>query len=155
MLINEREKVGYKKLKNPEAIIDYLPTVDDVYDYLEDYNSTKKRKVLIVLDGMIADMEPNKKVNPIVTKLFLKERKLNISLVFISQSFLKVPKTIRLNTTQDFIMKIPTRRELEQIVSNHSYDTDFKDFMKRYKDYTKEPYLFLVNNTTTIQRYIK
>ena len=78
----------------------------------------------------------------------LRGRKLNISLAFISQSYFKVPKTIRLNVRHYFIMKISNNRELQQIASNHSSDIDFKDFMKLYKDYTKEPYAFLVNDTT-------
>ena len=93
-------------------------------------------------------MESNKKLSPKVTELFLRGRKLNISLVFISQSYFKVPKTIRLNATHYFIMKIPNKRELQQIASNHSSDIDFKDFMKLYKDYTREPYSFLVRDTT-------
>ena len=64
---------------------------------MEDYNRTKKRRVLIVFDDMIADMESNKKLSPIVTEMFLRVRKLNISVAFISQSYLKVPKNIRLN----------------------------------------------------------
>ena len=92
-----------------------------------------------MFDDMIADMESNKKLSPKVTELFLRGRKLNISLVFISQSYFKVPKTIRLNATHYFIMKIPNKRELQQIASNHSSDIDFKDFMKLYKDYAKEP----------------
>ena len=64
-------------------------------------------------------------------------RKLNISLVFISQSYLKVTKTIRLNAAYYFIMKIPNKRELQQIASNRSSDINFKDFMKLYKEYTK------------------
>ena len=75
-------------------------------------------------------MGSNKKLSPIVTELFLRGRKLNISLVFISQSYFKVSKTIRLNVTHYFIMKIPNIRELEQIASNHSSDIGFKDFMK-------------------------
>ena len=105
----------------------------------------RKGECLIVFDDMIADMESNKKLSP-VTELFLRGRKLNISLVFISQSYFKVPKTIRLNATHYFIMKIPNKRELQQIASNHSSDIDFKDFTKLYKDYTKEPYSFLVND---------
>ena len=80
--------------------------------------------------------------------MFLKGRKLNITLVFISQSYFKLPKTIRLNATQYFIMKIPNKRELQKIVSNHSSDIAFKNLMKPYKEYTKEPYSFLVNDTT-------
>ena len=92
---------------------------------------------------MIADVESNKKLSPIVTELFLRRIKPNISLVFISKPYFK-----RLNATRYFIMKIPNKRELQQIASNHSPDIDLKDFMKLYKDYTKELYLFLVNNTT-------
>ena len=91
---------------------------------------------------MIADMESNKKLSLIVTELFLRGRKLTISLVFISQSYFKVPKTVSLNVTYYFIMKIPNKREFQQIASSHSPDIDFKDFMKLYKDYTKEPYSF-------------
>ena len=89
-----------------------------------------------------------KKLSPIVTELFLRERNLNISLVFISQYYFKVPKTIRLNITHYFIMKISNKRELQQIPLNHLSDIDFKDFTKLYKDYTKEQYSFLVNYTT-------
>ena len=103
MLINRTEKAGTKKLKNPKAFTDYSQTTDDVYENLEDYNPTKKRKVLIVFDDMIADKESDKILSHIVTRLFLRERKLNISLVFISQSYFKVPKTIRLNATHYFI----------------------------------------------------
>ena len=87
---------------------------------------------------MIADMEANKKLSPIVIELSLRERKLNISLAFISQSYLKVPKIIILNATHYFIMKIPNIRELQQIASNHLSDIEFKDFMKLYKDYIKK-----------------
>ena len=112
LLINGREEVGIENLKNPKAFIDYSQTIDDVYDNLEEYNPSKQRRVLIVFDDMIADMESKKKINPIVTELFLIGRKLNISLVFISQSYFKVPKTIRLNVTHYFIRKIPNKRKL-------------------------------------------
>ena len=82
MLINGQEKVGIEALKNPKTFIDYSQTIDDVYENLKDY-PTKKRRVLIVFDDMIADMESNKKLSPIVTELFLKGRKLNISFLFI------------------------------------------------------------------------
>ena len=75
LLINGREKVGIKKLKNPKAFIDYSQIINDVYENLEDYNPTKKRKVLIVFDDMIADMKSNKTLGPIVAELFLRERK--------------------------------------------------------------------------------
>ena len=79
LLINGREKVGVKTLKNPKAFIDYSQTVDDVYENLEDYNSTKKMKVLIVFDDMVRYMESNKNLSPIVNEFFLRGIKLNIS----------------------------------------------------------------------------
>ena len=82
---------------------------------------------------MIADMISNKKLNPVVNELFIRGRKLNISIVFITQSYFKVPKDVRLNTTHSFVMKIQKRRELQQIALNHSSDINFKDFIKIYK----------------------
>ena len=89
----------------------------------------------------------NKKLNPIVTELFIRGTKLNISIAFITHSYFKVPKDVRLNSTHFFIMKIPNQRELQQIALNHSSDIDFKDFMKIFQKYTAEPYSFLVNDT--------
>ena len=96
--------------------------------------------MLTVFDDMIADMESTQKLNPIFTELFLRRRKLNILLVLILKSDFKVPKTIRLNATDYFIMKIPNKRKLQQEASNPLSEIDFKDFMKLYKDYTKELY---------------
>ena len=90
----------------------------------------------------------NKNLNPIVSELFIRGSKLNVSIVFITQSYFKVSKDVRLNSTQFFIMKIPNERDLQQIALNHSSDTDFKDFMKIYKKCTAKPYSFLVNDTT-------
>ena len=73
-----------------------------------------------------------------------------LKLVFASKSYFKVPESIRINATHYFIMKIANKRELQQIASNHSSGIDFKDFMKLYKDYTKEPYSFLVNDKTLL-----
>ena len=97
---------------------------------------------------MIADMINNKKLNSIVTAFFIRGRKLNISVIFITQSYLKVQKDVRLNTTHFFIMKIPNKRELQQVATNHSSDIDFKDFITIYKKCTDKPYSFLVNDTT-------
>ena len=105
------------------SFIDHSQTTDHVYQNSEDYNPTKKRRVLIVFDDMTTGLESNK----IVTELFLRGRKLNISLVFTSQSYFKVPKTIKLNATHYFIMKIPNKEELQHIASNHSSEIDFKD----------------------------
>ena len=82
---------------------------------------------------MIADMFNNKNLNPIVTEFFIRGRKLNISIAFITQSYFKAPKDVILNSAHFFIMKIPNKRELQQIALNHSSDIDFKDFMKIYE----------------------
>ena len=93
--------------------------MQDVYKNIEEYNLRKKRKALIVFDDMIADMINNKKLNPVITELLIKNRKLNISVVFITQSYFKVPKDVRLNSIHFFILKILTKRELQQIALNH------------------------------------
>ena len=147
-LINKREKVGLHHFDDPKAFMEYFNDMQDVYKNIEEYNAIKNRKVLIVFDDMIADMVNNNKLNPIVTELFIRGRKLNISIVFITQSYFKVPKDVRLNSTHFFIMKIPNKRELRQTALNHSSDIDFKDFMKIYKKCTAKLYSFLVNDTT-------
>ena len=81
---------------------------------------------------MIADMFRNEKLNPIVTELFIRGRKLNISLAFISQSYFAISKNIRLDSMHYFFMKIPNKQELQQIAFNHSSDIDFLDFMKNH-----------------------
>ena len=108
----------------------------------------QQRKVLKGFDYMKADMEYNIKLKPIVAELFMRARKLNISVVFMSQSCFAVPKTVRPNTTNYFIMKLPDKRELQRIALNHLSDIEFKDFMKLYKDYTNKPFSFLVNDAT-------
>ena len=119
-----------------------------VYKNIEDYSPEKKRKIIIVFDDRIADMINNKKLNPVVTELFIRGRKLNTSIVFITQSYFKVPKDVRLNSTHFFIMKISNKIQLQQIALNHSSDIEFKAFIKIYKKCTAEPYSFLANDTT-------
>ena len=102
MLINKRESIGLKYLNDSKAFIEYSNNMDDVYKNIKEYNPNKKRKILILFDDMIADMLINTKLNPIVTELFIRGRKLNISLVFITQSYFTVPKNIRLNSTENF-----------------------------------------------------
>ena len=89
-----------------------------------------------------------KKLNPIITELCIRGRKPNILVAFITQSYFKVPKDVRLNFMHFFIMKIPNKRELQQIAASHSSDIDFKYFMKIYKESTAEKYSFLVKDTT-------
>ena len=98
-LINKRQRAGLKHLNNPKAFIEYPNDMQDVYKNIEEYDQDKERKILIVFDDMIADMVNNKKLISIVTELFIRGRKLNISLVFITQSCFKVPKDVRLNST--------------------------------------------------------
>ena len=112
-LSKKREDVGTKHCNDSKAFIEYSNNVNDIYKNIEDYNANKKQKILIVFDDMIADMLSNKKLNPIVTKLFTRGRKLNISLAFITQSYFAVPKNIRLNSTHYFIMKSPNKKELQ------------------------------------------
>ena len=111
----------------------------DVYKNIDEYNLDKENKILIVFHDMIADMIHNKKLNSIVTKLFIKGRKLNISLAFITQSYFKVPKDVILNTTHFIISKIPNKKELQQIAINHSSDISTKDFANIYRKCTAEP----------------
>ena len=120
----------------------------NLYKTTDDYNPDKKNKILIVFDDMIVDMIHNKKLDSIVTKLFIRGRKLNIYLVFITQSYFKVPKDVRLNTTHFFISKILNKGELQQIAINHSSDISTKDFTNIYQKCTVESYSFLVNDTT-------
>ena len=122
--------------------------MEDANKYIDEYNTDEKPKILIVFDVMIADINNNKKINSIVTQLFIRGRKLNIPCVFITQSYFKVSKDIRLTSTHFFIMKIPNKRELQQIALNHSSDLKSKDFINIYKKYTAKPYSFLVNDTT-------
>ena len=91
---------------------------------------------------MITAMLSNKKLNPIVTELFIRGRKLNIYLIFITESFFSVPKNVGLNSTHYFVMKIPYKGELQQIAFNHSSEIGFQDFFNLYKKYTAKPYLF-------------
>ena len=128
ILINKRESAGLKHVNDSKAFIKYSNDMDDIYKNIEEYNPNKKLNKLTVFDDTIADMISNKKLNPIVTELFIKDRKVNINVVFITQSYFSVPKNIRQNSTCYFIMNIPEKQELQQIAFNHSSDIDFKSF---------------------------
>ena len=134
-LINKRDSVGINDFNNPKAFIKYSNDIHEVYKNIDEYNpNNKENKILIVFDNMIADMIHNKKLDSIVTELFIRGRKLNISLVFITQSYFKLPKDVRLNTTHFFIAKIPNKRKLWEIAINHSPDISTKDFANIYKN---------------------
>ena len=120
LLINKRETTQLKYFNDSKAFIEYSNYMDDIYKNIEEYNPSKKTKRMIVFHDMIVDMFSNKNFNPIVTDLFIRSRKLNISLVFITQFYLAVLKNIRVNSTHNFLMKIPNKGELQQITFNHS-----------------------------------
>ena len=122
--------------------------MNDVYANINNYNPSRNRKILIVFDDMIAGIMANKMFQSIIKELFIRCRKINISLVFITQSYFSVPKNVRLNSTYYFIMKINNKRELQNIAISHSADIDYKDFIKIYRECTKEPYNFLTIDTT-------
>ena len=122
--------------------------MDGIYKNTEEYNLNKKRKILIVFDDSIADMHTNKKLYAVVTELFFRRIKLNISLVFIRQSFFAVPKNIRPNLTPYSVKKILNKRELQQISFNLSSYIDSHDFMTLYKICNAKRYTFLVIGTT-------
>ena len=147
-LINIREKVGIDHHDDPRAYIEYSNDMHDVYKNIDKYNPDKENKILIVFDDMIADMIHNKKLDSVVTELFIRGKKLNISLAFITQSYFKVPEDFRLNTTHFFIAKIPNNRELKEIARNHLSDIRTEDFINIYRECIAEPYSFVGNDTT-------
>ena len=147
-MIKNRKNAGIKHVNNSKAFIECSNTMDDVYENIDDYNPSRKRKVLIIFDDMIGDIMSNKKFQAIIKELFIRCRKQNISLVFITQSYFSVPKDVRLNSTHYLIMKINNKRELQNIAINHSADIDYQDFIKIYRECTKEPYNFLTIDTT-------
>ena len=108
--------------------------MDDVYENIDDYNPSRKRKILIAFDNMIAEIMINEKFQAIMKELFIRCRKLNISLVFITQSDFSVSEDVRLNSTHYLIMKINNKRELQNVATNHSADIDYKDFVKIYRE---------------------
>ena len=110
--------------------------MNDVYKNIDEYNIDKECKILTAFDDMIADMFNDKKLNSVVTKLFIRG------------TYFRVPKDVRLNSTHFFIMKIPYKRGLQQIAQNHSSNISTKDFIKIRKKYTAKPYPFLVDDTT-------
>ena len=147
-LINKREGVGIDHFNDPKAFIEYSNDMQDVYKNIDEYNLDKENKILIVFDVMFADMIHNKKLNSIVTELLTRGKKLNISLVFITQSYFKVPKDVRLNTSCFFITKISNKRDFQQIATNHSLDISANDFTNICRECTAEPFSFLVSGIT-------
>ena len=155
-LINKREQAGIKNLNDPTAFIEYSNTMDDVLENIEDYNKKRKRKILIVFDDMISHVVSGKKAQQVLKELFIRCRKLNVSLCFLTQSYFSVPKTMRINCTHYILFKIHNKRELQNIVINHSADIGYRDFVKIHRDCTKEPYnLLTIDNTQPVKRFKK
>ena len=142
-LINKREQAVIKNLDDPKAFIEYSNDMDDVLDNINNYNKNRNKKVLIVFDDMTADIEYNKNFKQIIKELFQRARKINVSIVFITQSYFRAFKDARLNCTHYILMKIGNKKELKCIAEEKSGNLDYKDFLKMYNYCTREPYSFM------------
>ena len=140
-LINKREQAGIKNLNDPQAFIEYSSDMNDVLEDIDNYNKKRDKKVLIIFDDMIADIMRGEKFKAIVKELFIRCRKLNISIVFIT------PKDARLNSTHYILMKMGNKKELKSIAEENSGHLDFKDFLKIYNYCMKGPYSFMMVDT--------
>ena len=146
-LINKREQAGIKNLNDPNAFIEYSDDMSDALDDINNYNKNRDKKVLIVFDDMIADIEYNKDFKRIIKELFYRARKINVSIVFITQSYFRVLKDARLNSMHYILMKISNKKELKRIAEEKSGHLDYKDLLKIYDYCTKEPYSFMMIDT--------
>ena len=117
--------------------------MNDVLDDINNYNKNREKKVLIVFDDMIADIEYNKNFKRVIKELFYRARKINVSIVFITQSFFRALKHARLSSTHYIIMKIKNKKELKRIAEEKSGHLDYKDFLKMYNYCTEDPYSFM------------
>ena len=143
LFINKRESTSLNYLNDSKVFIEYLNDRADNYKKIEEYNLSKKQKKLDrVVGDMFADILSNKKIKPIVTELFMKGRKINISFFFITQSYFVVPKNIRINSAHYFVKKILNKSKLQQIAFNHLSEIDFEDFINLYEKCIAEPYSF-------------
>ena len=139
-LINKREQAGIKNLNDPHAFIEHSDDMNDVLNDINNYNKNRDKKVL---DDMIADIEYNKNFKRIIKELFYRARKINVSIVFIMQSYFRALKDARLNSTHYIIMKINNKKELKRIAEEKSGQLDYKDFLKMYNYCTEDPYYFM------------
>ena len=124
-LINKREQVGIKNLNNPHAFIEYSNDMNDVLQDINNYNKNKNKIVLIIVDDMIADIMRSEKFKAIVKELFIRCRTLNISIIFITQSYFRTPKDARLNSAHYILMKISNNKELKSKAEENSSHLDF------------------------------
>ena len=133
-------------MNDSKAFIEYSNNMDDIRKYIEEYNSNKKWKILILFDDMIADMLSNKKLNSIVTEWFIRARKLNI----LHNLMLLFENNVRLNSTHHFVIKITYKRGFKHTAFNNSSDIDFQDFWNLCKRCTAKPYSYLVIDITLL-----
>ena len=147
-LINKREQAGNKYFNDPTAFIEHSNDMNDVFTNINDYNKQRKRKVLIIFDDLIADIMNNKNFQAIVKELFIRCRKLNVSIVFITQSYFRTPKDARLNSTHYIIMKIQNKKELQSIAQENCGDINLKGFLNMYQKFTNNLYLSMIIDTT-------
>ena len=133
---------------DPNAFIECSNTTDDVYENIDSYNPNRKRNIFSAFDDMIADIMTNKKFQALIKELFIRCRKLNISLVFITQSYFSVRKDVSLNSTLYLIAKINNRKDLQNIAINHSGDIDYNDFVRIYRECRRKLCSFLKIDAT-------
>ena len=124
-LTSRREQAGIKNLNDPKAFIEYSGDMNDVLHDINNYNKNRDKKVLIVFDDMIADIEYNKNFKRIFKELFYRARKINVSIVFITQSYFRALKDARLNSAHYILMKIGNKKELKRIAEEKSGHLDF------------------------------
>ena len=148
--INKREQAGIKNLNDPHAFIECPDDMDDVLDDINNYNKNRDKKALIVFDDMIAGIEYNKNFKKIIKELFYRAPRINVSVVFITQSYFRALKDARLNSTHYILMKIGNKKELKRIAKEKSGHLYYKDFLKIYNHCTREPYSFILKDTATI-----
>ena len=146
-LINKREQAGIKNLNDRHVFIEYSDDMNDVLDDMNNYNKNRDKKVLTVFDDMIADIEYNKNFKRIIKELLYRARKINVSIVFITQSYFRALKDARLNSTHYILMKIGNQKELKRIAEEKSGHLDYKDFLKIYNCCTRKPYSFMTIDT--------
>ena len=155
LLIDKTEKAGINFNNDPNAFIEYSNSMDDILSNIEDYNKKRKRKVLIIFHHMISHVMSDKKAQQILKDLFIRCRKLNISLCFFNSIIFSVLKDVKLNCTHCILFKLNNKIELRNIAVDHLADIDYKDFIKIYRICTREPFNFLTINTTKDNKFIK
>ena len=153
LLIDKREKAGISFNNDPTAVGWMM--MDDILSDIEDYNKKRKRKILLIFNDVISHVMSDRRAQQILKGLFIRCRKLNISLCFLTQPYFSVPKNVRLNCTHYILFKLNNKRELQSIAIRHSADIDYKDFIKIYRVCTKKPFNFSTIDTTKDNKFIK